>query len=123
MAGTILAVDDSRTMRDLIEFVLSSAGYQMVVATDGEDGLDKLSTMRPNLVITDINMPKMDGYGFMRAVRGNEATRSLPILVLTTESDPAAKAKIKEAGANGWIAKPFNPAQLVETVKRFTCQT
>ncbi|MFO1183737.1 MAG: response regulator [Bauldia sp.] len=118
MSGTILAVDDSRTIRDLIEFVLTGAGYRTIVATDGKDALEKLGGIKPELVITDINMPKMNGYDFIRAARGIGAMQDVPILVLTTEFDEDIKSKVRELGANGWIAKPFNPTQLLETVKR-----
>lgn len=118
LSGTILAVDDSRTIRDLIEFVLTGAGYRTIVATDGKDALEKLGGIKPELVITDINMPKMNGYDFIRAARGIGAMQDVPILVLTTEFDEDIKSKVRELGANGWIAKPFNPTQLLETVKR-----
>lgn len=115
---TILAVDDSRTIRDLIDFVLTGAGYRTVTAVDGADGLEKLKALKPDLVITDLNMPKMNGYDFIRNARAAPTTAAVPILVLTTEADDITKAKVRELGANGWIAKPFNPTQLLDTVKR-----
>ena len=121
MAGqkTILAVDDSLTIRELINFVLSNAGFSVVLAEDGIDGLEQLTRVRPDVIITDVNMPRLDGLGFIERARESLA-RATPILVLTTESDPAQKARAKAAGATGWIVKPFNPVQLVEAVQRVT---
>lgn len=114
---TILAVDDSLTIRELINFVLSNAGFSVVLASDGLEGLEQLTRLRPDVIITDVNMPRLDGLGFIERARENLA-RSTPILVLTTESDPAQKARARAAGATGWIVKPFNPVQLVEAVQR-----
>jgi two-component system, chemotaxis family, chemotaxis protein CheY len=114
---TILAVDDSLTIRELINFVLSNAGFQVVLAEDGLEGLERLERLKPDVIITDVNMPRLDGLGFIERVRDGQA-RGTPILVLTTESEPALKARAKAAGATGWIIKPFNPVQLVEAVQR-----
>ncbi len=111
---SILAVDDSLTIRELINFVLSNAGYEVVLAEDGVEGLERL---QPDVIITDVNMPRMDGLTFIERARDTRA-RGTPILVLTTESEPALKARAKAAGATGWIVKPFNPVQLVAAVQR-----
>jgi two-component system chemotaxis response regulator CheY len=118
MTMKILTVDDSRTMRDMLRLALSSAGFNVVQAVDGLDGLDVLERETPELVITDINMPKMDGFGFIAGARRIERFRVTPILVLTTESDPDKKMRAKEAGATGWIVKPFDPVKLVDVIRR-----
>ena len=115
---TILTVDDSRTMRDMLLMTLVDAGYEVVQAEDGEDGLAKLGDRRPDAIITDINMPKLDGFGFIEAVRADPANRSLPILVLTTESEMDRKERARAAGATGWIVKPFNPTKLLDALRR-----
>ncbi len=114
---TILAVDDSLTIRELINFVLSNAGFQVALAEDGVEGLAQLERVKPDVIITDVNMPRMDGLTFIERARETHA-KGTPILVLTTESEPALKARAKAAGATGWIVKPFNPTQLVEAVNR-----
>jgi two-component system chemotaxis response regulator CheY len=118
MTKTILTVDDSRTMRDMLMLALSNAGYCVIQAEDGLQGLEVLQSSRPDVIITDINMPRMDGFGFIAGVRGNARHRAIPILVLTTESDIEKKDKARRAGATGWIVKPFDPVKLVEAVRR-----
>ena len=118
MSMKILTVDDSRTMRDMLRMALVGAGFEVVQAVDGVDGLDVLDRENPDLVITDINMPKMDGFGFIEGARKNQKFRVTPILVLTTESDPEKKARAKGAGATGWIVKPFDPVKLVDVIRR-----
>lgn len=118
MTGKILAVDDSATMRQMLEVCLSSEGFDVVTAEDGLDGIDKLKASNPDVVITDINMPRMDGFEFIEAVRGGGASSRLPILVITTESAPEKKQRARDAGATGWIVKPFDPDDLVEAVNR-----
>lgn len=120
MTLQILAVDDSRTMRDMIMLTLGQAGFETHLAEDGEHGLEVLSGLAPDAIITDINMPKLDGFGFIDAVRKKSRYRSVPILVLTTESAPAMKARAREAGATGWIVKPFDPAKLVRALEMVT---
>ena len=115
---TVLVVDDSRTMRDMLRHCLSHAGYAVAEAVDGEDGLAVLARHRPDAIISDINMPRLDGFAFIGRVRANPAHRAIPILVLTTESDEAKKARAREAGASGWIVKPFEPARLVTALAR-----
>ncbi len=118
MSLRILAVDDSYTMRELLRHALTSAGFQVEVAEDGLDGLEKLASAKPDVIITDINMPRMDGFGFIENARkGTTATRS-PILVLSTESAPELKQRAREAGATGWIVKPFSEDSLVAAIRR-----
>jgi two-component system chemotaxis response regulator CheY len=115
---TILTVDDSRTMRDMLRLALVKAGFTVVEAVDGLHGLEVLADIMPDVIITDINMPNMDGFGFIEAVRDDDQHRATPILVLTTESDQDKKDRARKAGATGWIVKPFNPDKLVEAIRR-----
>jgi two-component system chemotaxis response regulator CheY len=118
MSKTILTVDDSRTMREMLLLALSDAGYSVVQAEDGVHGLEVLETETPDVIVTDINMPRMDGFGFIEGVRRHEKHRAVPILVLTTESDSEKKDRARRAGATGWIVKPFNPVKLVDAIRR-----
>lgn len=118
MTKTILTIDDSRTMRDMLMLALSGAGYRVIQAVDGVDGLETLSAEGADIVITDINMPRLDGFGFIEGMRADPANRSIPVLVLTTESDAAKKQRARDAGATGWIVKPFDPVKLIEAVRR-----
>jgi two-component system, chemotaxis family, chemotaxis protein CheY len=118
MSIKILTVDDSRTMRDMLRMALTAAGYEVVQAVDGMDGLGVLEREGPDLVITDINMPKLDGFGFIEGARKIERFRVVPILVLTTESDPEKKQRARGAGATGWIVKPFDPVKLIDVIRR-----
>jgi two-component system, chemotaxis family, chemotaxis protein CheY len=115
---TILTVDDSRTMRDMLLLTLKEAGYDVIQAEDGEDGLEKLAERRPDAIITDINMPRLDGFGFIEKVRQDPSNISVPILVLTTESEQDRKERARAAGATGWIVKPFNPSKLLDALRR-----
>ncbi|MBR9762939.1 MAG: response regulator [Rhodobacteraceae bacterium] len=117
MSLKILAVDDSRTMRDMIRMALIPAGFDVHLAEDGVHGIEVLDGLAPDAIITDINMPRMDGFGFIDAVRDQEEHRATPILVLTTESAPELKMRAREAGATGWIVKPFDPAKLVKALQ------
>jgi two-component system chemotaxis response regulator CheY len=117
MAKTVLAIDDSLTVRELVSFVLTNAGYLVVLAQDGIEGLDQLKRCTPDVVITDVNMPRLDGLSVIERARA-ETKCSAPILVLTTESDAEKKTRARNAGATGWIVKPFNPTQLLEAVRR-----
>lgn len=118
MSLTVLAVDDSRTMRDMLRLALDAAGMRTHLAEDGVHGLEMLDAIdRPDAIITDINMPRLDGFGFIDAVRGQESYRGVPILVLTTESAPEMKARARDAGATGWIVKPFDPQKLVKALR------
>jgi two-component system chemotaxis response regulator CheY len=115
---TILTVDDSRTMRDMLRLALAEAGYRVVQAIDGVDGLARLDAEGVDVIITDINMPNLDGLGFIERVRADLRHRATPILVLTTESEPEMKDRARKAGATGWIVKPFNPGKLVDAIRR-----
>ncbi|NHN85016.1 response regulator [Acetobacter musti] len=120
MEKTILIVDDSRTMRDMLRRTLEGAAYLVVDAVDGQDGLEKLEAMNPapDAIITDINMPRMDGYGFIEGARGKDRGRHIPVLVLTTETSAEKKTRAKNAGATGWIVKPFEASVLLSALKR-----
>jgi two-component system chemotaxis response regulator CheY len=118
MSKTILAVDDSASIRQMVAFTLGGAGYKVIEAADGEDGLAKAKGAAVNLVLTDQNMPKMDGVTLIRNLRGLPSYKSTPILVLTTESSDAMKAQGKAAGATGWLVKPFDPQKLLEVVRK-----
>ena len=118
MSLKVLAVDDSRTMREMLRIALTNAGFDVALAEDGEDGLTTLAGMAPDVIVTDINMPKLDGFGFIEGARSSEAHRGVPILVLTTESAPALKQRAKAAGATGWIVKPFDEQKLVSIIRR-----
>ena len=118
MTKTILTVDDSRTMRDMLHLALTEAGFRVVQAVDGVDGLEALDAAQADIIITDINLPRLDGFGFIEGVRKNDKHRATPILVLTTESDAAKKQRARDAGATGWIVKPFNPEKLIDAIRR-----
>ena len=115
---TVLTVDDSPTIRRMLECTLVEAGYEVVQACDGEDGLTLLEGEAPDVIITDINMPRLDGFGFIERVREQARFRRTPILVLTTESDPDRRDRARRAGATGWIVKPFDPTKLVDAIRR-----
>ncbi len=114
MPKTILTIDDSRTMRDMLKMALGGAGFTVLQAVDGQDGLNVLAKQPVDLIITDINMPKLDGYGVIRAVRKDPTYNETPILVLSTEGEQESKDIAKDAGATGWIVKPFDPDGLVK---------
>ena len=118
MSAHILVVDDSASMRQMVAFALSSAGFSVTEAEDGQVALDKARGNRFNAVVTDVNMPNMDGISLIRELRGLADYRFTPLLMLTTESAADKKAEGKAAGATGWLAKPFNPEQLVATVQK-----
>lgn len=120
MSLKILAVDDSATIRGMLSMTLSSAGFEVVVADDGLAGLEQLDAEQPDLVITDINMPRLDGFGFIEGVRNERHNSSTPILVLTTETGDDLRRKARAAGATGWIVKPFDPEKLIATINRLT---
>lgn len=114
----ILAVDDSVSMRQLVSFTLKEAGFDVIEAVDGEDALAKAQTGPADVVLTDVNMPKMDGISLIKNLRQLPNYKFTPILVMTTESGDDKKAEGKAAGATGWIVKPFNPDQLVATINK-----
>jgi len=118
MEKVILAVDDSGSLRQMVAFSLKAAGYQVIEAVDGQDGLDKDKNKTVDLVLTDQNMPIMDGLTLIANLRGLSSYQKVPILMLTTESSDEMKAKGKAAGANGWLVKPFDPKRLIEVVQK-----
>jgi two-component system, chemotaxis family, chemotaxis protein CheY len=116
--NSILAVDDSTSMRQMVCFTLKSAGYDVVEAIDGQDALDKSTTRNFDLVLTDQNMPRLDGIGLTRRLRESARFKTTPILILTTESSDEMKQAGRAAGATGWLVKPFDPVKLIEVIKR-----
>lgn len=118
MAKIILAVDDSASIRQMVAFTLKSAGYDVVEAVDGQDGLEKAKSKSVSLVLTDQNMPRMDGISLVKHLRALPQHKTTPILMLTTESSDQMKAQGKAAGATGWLVKPFDPTKLLEVVKK-----
>jgi two-component system chemotaxis response regulator CheY len=115
---TIMTVDDSASLRQMVGLVLRGAGYEVIEAVDGADALSKLKSQELNLFLTDINMPNMDGLEFTRHIRAMPQFKFVPIVLLTTESHPEKKQEGKAAGATAWIVKPFNPDQLLAVVKK-----
>ena len=119
MSKTILTVDDSKTIRDMLKYALEPEGHTVIQADDGVNGIEALGKAgRVDVIITDINMPRMDGFGLIDQVRRDPQNRATPILVLTTETEPAKKQRARDAGATGWIVKPFDPARLLAAVRR-----
>lgn len=115
---TILAVDDSASMRQMVRYTLEGAGYKVVQAADGVEALEFARSDTVDLVLTDVNMPRMDGIELVRELRALDSYKFVPMLVLTTESGQETKLRGKQAGATGWIVKPFNPEQLLATIGR-----
>lgn len=118
MGKLVLTVDDSASIRQMVAFTLKSAGYEVMEAVDGEDGLNKAKARAANLILTDQNMPRMDGLTLVKNLRALPQYRNVPILVLTTESSDAMKSAGRAAGATGWLVKPFDPQKLLEVVKK-----
>jgi two-component system chemotaxis response regulator CheY len=118
MAKSILAIDDSASIRQMVGFTLKSSGYEVTEAVDGMDGLEKAKGKTFNLILTDQNMPRMDGLTLIKSLRALPQYKTVPILMLTTESSDAMKQQGKAAGATGWLVKPFDPQKLVEVVKK-----
>ncbi|WP_305791152.1 response regulator [Tabrizicola sp. TH137] len=117
-AAHVLAVDDSLTMRELLRSALSEAGYAVTLASDGREALVRLAETTPDLIVTDLNMPHLDGFGLIEAVRSGVQAARIPILVLTTETGAELKDRARRMGATGWIGKPFDDAALVATIRR-----
>lgn len=118
MAKTILTVDDSASIRQMVKLTLTGAGYQIVEAEDGEQGLAAAKRGGIDMVLTDLNMPKMNGIALIRELRRLSNLTGVPIVLLTTESDAERKQEAKAAGATGWITKPFQPDQLLSVTKK-----
>jgi two-component system, chemotaxis family, chemotaxis protein CheY len=118
MSLKILAIDDSRTIREMLRKALASAGFEVHLADDGQAGIEALDQVVPDVVITDINMPRLDGFGVLNAIRANVNFKTLPVLILTTESAQDLKNMARQAGATGWIVKPFDDGKLVSAIRR-----
>lgn len=118
MTKTIMTVDDSASVRMMVSFTLTELGYDIIEAENGNEALKKMAKKQIHMLITDINMPELDGISLVRKVRANPDYKFIPIILLTTESQLEKKTAGKEAGATGWIVKPFKPDQLVAVVKR-----
>jgi two-component system chemotaxis response regulator CheY len=119
MAKTILIVDDSASMRQLVTFALKDAGYDVIAAVDGKDALGKLTGTKVDMVVTDLNMPNMDGITLIKQLRSSINSKFTPVVMLTTESQESKKQEGKTAGASGWLVKPFTPDKLIEVIKKF----
>ena len=117
MAKRVMTVDDSATVRQVLQVTLESAGYDVVQAVDGADALDKLSREPVDMLVTDLNMPRIDGIGLIHEIRQKPGNRFMPIIMLTSEAQPEKKNAGKAAGASGWITKPFRPEQLLAVVR------
>jgi two-component system chemotaxis response regulator CheY len=113
-----MTADDSASVRQMVSFTLKESGYEVVEACDGKDALQKLGKQKVNMLITDLNMPNLDGIGLIKGARALPASKFIPIIMLTTESQDLKKQEGKSAGATGWIVKPFKPEQLLAVVKK-----
>lgn len=118
MAKTVMVVDDSDSMRNVIATTLKSAGYEVLEGCDGKDGLAKLTGQKVHLIVSDVNMPNMDGFTFVTELKKLPAYRFTPVIMLTTEMAESKKEKGKEAGAKAWMVKPFQPEQLLNAVAK-----
>ncbi|MBK7005029.1 MAG: response regulator [Burkholderiales bacterium] len=118
MAKTILIVDDSASMRCVVTMALKGAGYDVIEGSDGKDALAKLTGQKVHLIITDVNMPGMDGITFLKEVKQHATYKFTPVIMLTTESDEEKKRLGQAAGARAWVVKPFKPEQLLNAVQR-----
>ena len=118
MTKTILAIDDSASIRQMVSMTLGSAGYKVIEAADGADGYSKATTHTVDTVITDLNMPSLNGIEFIRKVRQHASSKGVPIILLTTESSDDMKRQAKEAGATGWMVKPFKQDQLLALIRK-----
>jgi len=118
MSKTIMIVDDSSSLRQVVGIALRKAGYDVLEACDGKDGLDKLTGQKVHMIVSDVNMPNMDGISFVKAVKQLAAYRFTPIAMLTTETTDEKKQAGKDAGAKAWVVKPFKPEQLLSVVQK-----
>jgi two-component system, chemotaxis family, chemotaxis protein CheY len=123
VSKSALVVDDSATVREMVSYTLKQAGFEPLVGNNGQDGLEQLSGAPLDLIITDLNMPVMDGLTFIKAVRARDEYKFTPILMLTTESQADMKAQGKAAGATGWLVKPFNPEMLLQVIAKVVPKT
>lgn len=120
MSKRALTVDDSKTMREMVSFTLKGAGYEVIEAEDGKHALSVLGDSPVDVVVTDLNMPNMNGIELIKELRAKPNYKYTPILMLTTEADDTKKNEGKSAGATGWIVKPFNPEKLIKVVEKVT---
>ena len=120
MSKTILTIDDSASIRQMVSMTLTSAGLDVIEAINGADGYEKAIANTVHAVVTDLNMPVMNGIEFVRKYRLHPSSKGIPIILLTTESDDDLKRQAKEAGATGWIVKPFKQDQLLSVIKKVT---
>ena len=118
MSKTILIVDDSSSLRQVVNLALTRAGYEVIEAVDGLDGLAKLDGRKVNLIVSDVNMPRMDGIAFVTQVKQNPRYKVTPVIMLTTEGQDAKKEQGRAAGAKAWIVKPFSPPVLLDAVSK-----
>ncbi len=118
MHRRIMVVDDSASIRQMVAFTIKNCGYEVIEAKDGQDALDKIDGAPIDMIVTDLNMPNLDGIGLIRGVRSCASHKFIPIIMLTTESQESRKLEGKQAGATGWIVKPFKPEQLVGVIKK-----
>jgi two-component system chemotaxis response regulator CheY len=118
MAKTIMIVDDSASMRRVVSIALKGAGYDVLEGVDGKDALSKLTGQKVHMIISDVNMPVMDGIAFLKAVKQMPAYKFTPVIMLTTESEESKKREGQAAGARAWVVKPFQPEQLINAVQR-----
>lgn len=118
MGKTVMVVDDSASVRQVVGIALKGAGYDVVEAVDGKDGLTKLDGRKLHLIISDVNMPNMDGISFLKAVKANASYKFTPVIMLTTENQESKMQEGKAAGAKAWIVKPFQPPQLLDAVSK-----
>lgn len=118
MGKIIMTADDSASVRQMVSFTLKQSGYEVIEAVDGKDALQKLSGQKVDMLITDLNMPNLDGIGLIKGARAIPTCKFIPIVMLTTESQDGKKQEGKAAGATGWIVKPFKPDQLLSVVKK-----
>lgn len=118
MSKTAITIDDSKTMRDMVSYTLKEAGFEVLEAEDGQAALNVINGQKFDVVITDLNMPNMDGIALIKALRAKPEYKFTPILMLTTESDDGKKVEGKAAGATGWIVKPFNPEKFIQVVNK-----
>ncbi|MEI7536835.1 MAG: response regulator [Comamonadaceae bacterium] len=118
MAKTIMIVDDSASMRRVVGIALKGAGYDLIEGCDGKDALSKLTGQKVHMIISDVNMPVMDGITFLKAIKQMPAYKFTPVIMLTTESEESKKREGQAAGARAWVVKPFQPEQLIGAVQR-----